>query len=501
MIDLSSYTGSTIKVRFYFDTLDELANGEEGWFIDDVVVTAPSADPAPEVTSITPAENSAIVTSSTSLQYVFSEAVSNVDATDLTLSGTAAAGATVTGVTGAGTTWTFAVSGLSTGTLTATLAKDALDITDATAQSLLPVVTKFLVALPDRFEANESLATARDLGSIGGTRTENNLTLHSTTDADFYKFTADASGTVTLNLSYDILQADVDFYAYDSNQALIVEPDPQDLDDVISLNVVKGQSYYIKVFSETQEISNNYGLQITAPFDAPRVTGVFVKGSGWSVDYLTFMGASLANSSTTYGYFIPTGSTQLQTLPWSNLNTVSIQFNEGMNLTKTQLQMVGTSVYNVAGSTFSYNATDRVATWQLPANLVADRLYVKLAGSGAGVVQDLAGIALDGEFTTSTSAFPSGNGTAGGDFIFRFDVLPGDSNGSGTINSTDITQVKTRSGPVLATNYRSDLNGSNAINSTDITIVKTRSGTVLPPAPLGLFSNRLVLSTARNLLA
>ena len=50
---------------------------------------------------------------------------------------------------------------------------------------------------------------------------------------------------------------------------------------------------------------------------------------------------------------------------------------------------------------------------------VNDTYRVTLAGSGAAVIQDLSGNALDGEFT---GAFPSGNGAAGGDFAADFRV-------------------------------------------------------------------------------
>jgi hypothetical protein len=44
---------------------------------------------------------------------------------------------------------------------------------------------------------------------------------------------------------------------------------------------------------------------------------------------------------------------------------------------------------------------------------------------------------LDGDWTNGTSNYPSGNGTAGGDFNFVFNVLPGDGNGDGIINSQE----------------------------------------------------------------
>ncbi|MFQ6007512.1 MAG: choice-of-anchor D domain-containing protein, partial [Candidatus Zixiibacteriota bacterium] len=40
VLDLSPYEGQMIKLRFYFDTGDDVANDYPGWFVDDVLVTA-----------------------------------------------------------------------------------------------------------------------------------------------------------------------------------------------------------------------------------------------------------------------------------------------------------------------------------------------------------------------------------------------------------------------------------------------------------------------------
>src|SRR3989304_3538717 len=37
-LDLSVYAGSTVNIRFYFDTGDTLFNTFPGWFVDDVMV-------------------------------------------------------------------------------------------------------------------------------------------------------------------------------------------------------------------------------------------------------------------------------------------------------------------------------------------------------------------------------------------------------------------------------------------------------------------------------
>jgi len=51
---------------------------------------------------------------------------------------------------------------------------------------------------------------------------------------------------------------------------------------------------------------------------------------------------------------------------------------------------------------------------------VEDRYRVTLAGSGAAVILDLGGNALDGEYSGS---FPSGDGIGGGNFVAEFSVV------------------------------------------------------------------------------
>ncbi len=60
-------------------------------------------------------------------------------------------------------------------------------------------------------------------------------------------------------------------------------------------------------------------------------------------------------------------------------------------------------------------------------------------------------------------------------------VLLGDTNGNGSVNSTDISQVKSQSGQAVnETNFRDDLNVEGSINSSDVAIVKSKAGTGLP---------------------
>ena len=63
-------------------------------------------------------------------------------------------------------------------------------------------------------------------------------------------------------------------------------------------------------------------------------------------------------------------------------------------------------------------------------------------------------------------------------------ILVGDTNGNGSVTSSDIAQTKAQSGQtVTGSNFRSDVNVSgNTISSSDISLVKSKSGTSLPPA-------------------
>ena len=258
-----------------------------------------------------------------------------------------------------------------------------------------------------------------------------------------------------------------------------------------SFNYEAKDSYSIRVRSTDSEglwFEKVFTITVTDVDEiAPTVTAVYVRGSTWNANYLSFLAANTTGSSSIYGYAIPVGSgtAQLQTLPWRNLNQISIAFSETVSVAQAQFAMVGSvGSYSVSG--FSYNAADHVATWSLSAAIGPDKLYVALPGSGTSPVTDLAGNTLDGEWSNptsygqggATSSFPSGNGTAGGNFAFRFDVLPGDSTGGslGKVNVADINQTKSRSSlPMTISSYRSDFDGNNLINVADITYVKSRS--------------------------
>ena len=73
------------------------------------------------------------------------------------------------------------------------------------------------------------------------------------------------------------------------------------------------------------------------------------------------------------------------------------------------------------------------------------------------------------------------DGAATNDVIIPMSVLLGDTTGNGTVNSSDVSQVKLKSGQAVdATNFRADVGVNGSINSSDVSQVKLQSGTALP---------------------
>ncbi|MCO6458330.1 MAG: Ig-like domain-containing protein [Pirellulaceae bacterium] len=103
----------------------------------------------PNVTGRVPAPAATINTSSVQIDVTFSEPVQGLDASDLVLTGSAAAAASVGAISNpSGNTWRFPVSGLAEGTLNISLAPDPNDIEDAAGNDLAHLTWSYTVDLP-----------------------------------------------------------------------------------------------------------------------------------------------------------------------------------------------------------------------------------------------------------------------------------------------------------------------------------------------------------------
>ncbi len=226
---------------------------------------------------------------------------------------------------------------------------------------------------------------------------------------------------------------------------------------------------------------------ITVP-SQPAVMNVLVSSTDWNSTFLSYL-ASLSIQNVG-GYSIPVGSgSQLATLPWGNINEIEVVFSENVMVDKSDLALSGVNVsnYDIAHSTFAYDSTTFTATWTLPQTIGVDKLLLQLNADGSNPIEDSAGNRLDGDWTNPTdttdvsgSVYPSGNGTAGGDFLFRFNVLPGDGNQDGAVDGYDLGEVVgnyTKSGKTWADG---DFTGDGTVDGYDLGVLEGDYTKTLP---------------------
>ena len=131
---------------------------------------------------------------------------------------------------------------------------------------------------------------------------------------------------------------------------------------------------------------------------------------------------------------------QSKPLPWTNVDLISIRFTQDVTVVSQNLSVRGVTVPNYSISAFSYEPTTHTAFWTLSQPLRNDRILLDLDADAGGVTAGAS--RLDGEWSDGSSSFPSGNGTPGGDFRFRFNSLPGDADRSGSVLANDFSAVK-----------------------------------------------------------
>ncbi|MBN1590165.1 MAG: hypothetical protein JW888_11665 [Pirellulales bacterium] len=211
---------------------------------------------------------------------------------------------------------------------------------------------------------------------------------------------------------------------------------------------------------------------------APTVQSVLVKGSAWDDDFLDWLDSEGLGDSTVarLGYRLPTGGAQLDTLAWGNLDTITIVFGEDAVVAQEDLALYGVNVPTQVIAGFNYDAANYIATWTFAQPIIADRLWISLAD----VVQDPAGNRLDGEWQNAASEFPSGDGTAGGDFRFVMNVLPGDANGDGMVGPADASIMAAQWG--YAGGWApGDFTGDGHVDSDDAAVLASHWGVQTPP--------------------
>ncbi len=219
-------------------------------------------------------------------------------------------------------------------------------------------------------------------------------------------------------------------------------------------------------------------LTVTIDRQGPTVQHVLLKGTAWDEAFLDYLDAEGLGHPTVarLGYRVPSGTAQLDTLSWGNLDTITIAFSEDAVVAQNDLALYGVNVPDYDIADFSYNSDNFTATWTLAEPIDTDSLWISVADT----VQDPAGNALDGEWQNAHSAFPSGDGTPGGHFSFAINVLPGDADGDGIVGPADASTMAANWGDTGASCAPGDFTGDGAVNADDTVVLASHWGVQLP---------------------
>lgn len=99
-------------------------------------------------------------------------------------------------------------------------------------------------------------------------------------------------------------------------------------------------------------------------------------------------------------------------------------------------------------------------------------------------IADASGNALDGEVVVPASAsLPSGNGSPGGQAVFRMNVLQGDANRDGVVNAADAALIRASLGKCTSDagfNADADLNADGCVDVLDVGTFALAAGRSLP---------------------
>jgi hypothetical protein len=248
-------------------------------------------------------------------------------------------------------------------------------------------------------------------------------------------------------------------------------------------------TYRIRVLS-ANSTTGEYFLNVNTT--APQVTAVYASGgSDWSPSFYAYLAANGLGDAQ-LGYRLSGAAGQLLPLLWNNVTTLAVVFSQDVNINVARLALVGSSDLPapaaLASAAFSYNGATHTAQWTFAAPLTVDKYLLDIPSAA---VANTLGTPLDGEWTTGTSNFPSGDGTPGGDFDFRFNLLPGDTDQNGVVTGVDGNGVRLRLLQDTTTaNYSPlvDLNGDGVITGQDGSIVRSQLLQALPaddPSPPG----------------
>ncbi|MFT3883703.1 MAG: proprotein convertase P-domain-containing protein [Gemmatales bacterium] len=249
----------------------------------------------------------------------------------------------------------------------------------------------------DAYEPDDTQATAANLGSVSGTQTWSNLSIHTSTDVDWYQFTTLATGTNANSVQIDFTNTsgNLSLYLYNSSGTLLGSSTGTTNQEKISLSGLAAGSYYIKVTGVSGSTNSNYSLTTNTPVPTSTTTtysandmpvGIF----DYTTTYSTItVPSDIAISKLTVQLNIShTYDSDLVIYLISPSGTVVTLTNRrggsGDNYSNTVFDSTASKTISAGAAPFSgtfkpetslatFNGKDAIGTWEL---VVQDRAYL-----------------------------------------------------------------------------------------------------------------------------
>jgi len=180
----------------------------------------------------------------------------------------------------------------------------------------------------------------------------------------------------------------------------------------------------------------------------PQVTAVAVSSSSWTGDFLAQL---TTPDGSLLGYTLDTDSENSSVLPWTDIDQVHVVFSRDITVSEEDLSIVDrdgvdlVELIGLAADGFAYDSATHTATWTLAAPMPASQLDVIL------------------------------NDTPVGDFSIGLLALPGDINGSQTVDLRDVQILRDKLFAQLGEplyDHRTDVDGSGEINIRDLQVLR-----------------------------
>ncbi|MEO8268694.1 MAG: lamin tail domain-containing protein, partial [Aureliella sp.] len=189
----------------------------------------------------------------------------------------------------------------------------------------------------------------------------------------------------------------------------------------------------------------------------------------WTPAFIDTVDGGGVGAGNGLGFEITAGAT-LDSLPWSDVNRLYVQFSENVGVlsasnVELRVSPIITANAGLVPVTINYDPATFVATLELAAPLEFGKFRIAVDQS----VTDESGNALDGD----------ANGAAGGIFDRRFNVVPGDTNNSGTVSAADVAGYGISFGQAVTSatfNPRANWNGEGGVTAADVAVYGANFG-------------------------